>query len=94
MHNLIIAKRIGYENRYENVCLILDDNELDQICTDKSGGLSDQKSNSFITWRYEKPKLIQKVSLHFRDTSSDKGWAQIADLKIEYETISTGNSVF
>ena len=72
--------------------MILDDNQHDRICTDKSGGLSGQTSNSFITWRYEEPKHIQKVSLHFRDTSSANGWAQIADLKIEYETISTGNS--
>ena len=82
-HSLKIEKHRHYSG-YENVCLYIDDDEKNQICTDKPHGFSDQISNSFIRWSYEIPRLVTKINLVFREIGDLRGWAILADLKIMY----------
>ena len=73
-------------DNYLNVCLVLDENTNDQLCTTKVNGF-DGDTHS-ITW--EKPKdSVHKVQLIFKDNKN----AQIADLKVHYfiESCSKGN---
>ena len=76
-------------DRYNKVCLVLDDDIANQICTDSKTGFSNQTSD-WITWRLNSnnadplnnpSKIAQKIELYFRDTQH----AQIADFFIEYK---------
>jgi len=67
-------------DRYLNVCLVLDSNTDDAICTDTTRGFSGFESSQFITWSQTKAG-VKRVDLQFRDIQH----AQIADLKIFYD---------
>ena len=69
--------------RYLNVCLVLNEDESDQLCTNTPDGFNDDKS-PFITW-YKPAKKVRTVELVFRDQHTP---AQIADLKIFYNDCS------
>ena len=70
-------------NRYYNVCLVLDDDTANELCTDAPTGF-DGINSDIITWRMPTNE-VKKVGLVFR--SSDN--AQIAEMKIyhNFETI-------
>ena len=72
-----IRKRNGYfDNRYNNVCLVLNGDVENQIKTNTPAGF-DNDITPFITWF--KPTLdVHTVELVFRDNQV----AQIADLKV------------
>ena len=65
--------------RYFNVCLILNGETDDQMCTNTPDGFNND-SSPFITW-YKPTDNVTTVELSFRD---DKH-AQIADLKIFHQ---------
>ena len=64
--------------RYLTVCLVLDENTDDQMCTNTPDGFNNDSSR-WITW-YKPAKNVRTVELVFRDTQH----AQIGDLKIFY----------
>ena len=70
---------------YKNVCLVLDDDTANQICTDIDYGFSDQKiafddgNQKILVWK--KQQTAQKVYLYFRSSQP----AYIGDLKIYYK---------
>ena len=64
--------------RYLNVCLVLNGNIDDQLCTNTPDGFNGDQSQ-FITW-YKPTYDVRTVELIFRDTQH----AQIADMKIFY----------
>ena len=73
---------------YNNVCLVLDDDTANQICTDTDYGFSDQKipwygDQKILVWK--KQQTAEKVYLYFRSGSP----AFIADLKIYYKKSKT-----
>ena len=76
--------------RYKNVCLILDNDEQNQVCTDQPQGFSGFTSDTYIGWHTDQPKQVRNVYLHFHQTGRN-GYAQIADLKIIYDPIVQGN---
>ena len=65
--------------RYNHVCLVLNGNEMDQMCTNTPSGFNNDPS-PFITW-YKPTENVTTVELTFRDNL----WAQIADLKIFHQ---------
>ena len=65
--------------RYLNVCLVLNGNTSDQMCTNTPDGFNND-SSPFITW-YKPTNNVRTVEVVFRDRQH----AQIADLKIFYE---------
>ena len=67
------------DKRYFNVCLVLNKNEEDQMCTDTPTGFKNDDSD-FITW-FKPAENVTTVELIFRDTQN----AQIADFKIYYK---------
>ena len=49
--SLTIFKRVQYNlHTYNNVCLVLDDDVLNQVCTNSSTGFNNQESD-WITWK-------------------------------------------
>ena len=72
-------RKDGSYHRYYNVCLVLNGNTDDQLCTNTPYGFNNDPS-PFITW-YKPAENIHTVELIFRDTKH----AQIADLKIYYQ---------
>ena len=74
---------------YENLCLVLDDDISDKLCTDSNNPRFDGKKSS-ITWI--KSKQAQKVSLHFttRGTNAPNGLVvlQISELFIRYRPLN------
>ena len=78
---LKIRKRMEHlcTKRYFNVCLVLNGNIEDQMCTNTPDGFNNDSSR-WITW-YKPEKNVRTVELVFRDTQH----AQIGDLKIFYE---------
>lgn len=81
-NSLTIQKRQDCcQDRYNNVCLVLDGDVENQICTATKfgfGGMDEQN----IKWTNKKQD-VKIVELVFRETG-DRGHAQIADLKIDY----------
>ena len=65
--------------QYSNVCLIFNENDNDEMCTNTPDGFNNDAS-PFITW-YKPTSNVYSVELHFRDQK----YAHIADLKIFYE---------
>ena len=72
------------QNRYEKICLVIDDDTGNESCTDKEFGFDGQKESRFIKWETPK-KVARKIYLYFRDQRH----ANIADLKINYSPIDT-----
>lgn len=73
-------------NAYLNVCLVLNDDINNQLCTDQQKGFSTSDDDTII---WDKPtKNVIKVDLVFRDTATYgnaySGNAMIRDLKIFY----------
>ena len=66
--------------RYNKVCLVLNGNEKDQMCTNTPSGFNDNNS-PFITW-YKPTDNVASVQLIFRENLCP---AQISDLKIFYQ---------
>ena len=64
--------------RYLNVCLVLNEDASDQLCTNTPVGFNNDNS-PFIAW-HKPARNVHTVELVFRDTEH----AQIADLKIFY----------
>ena len=72
---------------YNNVCLIIDDDTDNEVCSDSNYGFSDQLSlmdfnngnQKFLIWN--KPQSAQKLRLYFRGGHP----AYVADLKIYYK---------
>ena len=69
---------------YLNVCLVLDNDITNQLCTDQQKGFSDS-DNDNINWNL--PTIdVSKVELVFRDTNTYgnqiSGHAMVRDLKI------------
>ena len=93
-HELTILKRVFYEIAYLNVCLILNNDVDNELCTDSRYGFAgvNDKDSRFITWR----KLtdgVKRIDLVFRDQQFH---AYITDLKVYYNkeekrTIATIN---
>ena len=81
-----ISQESSY-NRYENVCIVLNDDIDNELCTDSRTGFRGKEDLlPFITWT--KPTdNIKKVELVFREEDDYYGHAQIADLKIFYNNI-------
>ena len=76
---------------YLNVCLVLDDDIVNQLCTDETKGFSHSDQESII---WDKPKEnVLKVDLVFRETGTNEnpysGFATVKDLKIYYFTPGT-----
>ena len=75
-------------DRYFNVCLVLNGRTDDQLCTNTRNGWNND-SSPFLTW-YKPTNNVNTVELIFRDTNKesgrDSGHAQIADLKIFYQS--------
>jgi len=69
----------GWTRRYFNVCLVLNGQTTDEMCTNTPDGFNHDHS-PFITW-CKPTKNVTTVELIFRD----KDVAQIADLKIFYQ---------
>ena len=82
--------------RYKNVCIVLNDDIDNELCTDsRTGFTGDEDLLPFITWT--KPtNNVKKVELVFREEDDYYGHAQISDLKILYNNIDyltvTGNN--
>ena len=66
------------------MCLVLDDDVANQLCTDTSTGFTGSNSLPTITWSHAQPQDVKKVHLYFRDLTSAAGYAQIGDMKITY----------
>ena len=84
---LTIQRRGQFNDRYEDACIVLNDDIDNQLCTDSKTGFAGQEYYfPFITWR--KPTdNVKKVELVFRNVDNYYGHAQIADLKIFYKAI-------
>ena len=79
---LTIQKRKDrWFKKYLNVCLVLDGNTNDQMCTNTPDGFYNDAS-PFITW-YKPTNYVHTVELIFRDRQH----AHIADMKIYYQPI-------
>ena len=84
-HMISIRKRFDWKHehvakRYFNVCLVLNENIGDQMCTNTPDGFNND-SSKYITWC--KPTgNVSTVELIFRDNKH----AHINDLKIFYQT--------
>ena len=81
-HELTILKRLFHENVYSDVCLVLNNDVDNALCTDSPFGFEgvNDKDSRFITWR----KLtdgVKRIDLVFGAHNSH---AYIADLKIFY----------
>ena len=74
-----IRKRKDYCDRYFNVCLVLNEDTENQLCTNTPNGFNNDP-DPFITW-YKPTDNVSTVELVFRDGQH----AQIADLKIFYQ---------
>ena len=82
-HSLTIQKRMNCcRDRYQDVCLVLDDKVRPELCTDNNWGFENDRTSDFITWT-KHVEGVNKVELHFLATDS-RGHAQIADLQITY----------
>jgi len=82
-NSLTIQKRFDCcRDRYQHVCLVLDGNTRDELCTDTLWGFDGDRYSNFITWK-KRVEGVRKVELHFRETNS-RGHAQIAELEIAY----------
>ena len=69
-------------NRYKNVCLVLDNEEI--MCTDTDHGFSSSNEYSnTITWKSVR-NGVKKVELVFKQTGDHLGHAQIAEMEIIY----------
>ena len=66
-------------DRYFNVCLVLNEDTENQLCTNTPNGFNNDP-DPFITW-YKPTDNVSTVELVFRDSQH----AQIADLKIFYQ---------
>ena len=88
---LKIRKRMdpNCTKRYFNVCLVLDGQIDDQMCTNTLDGFNNDIS-PYITW-YKPTDKVTTVGLIFRDTNAQSGWdsghAQIADLEIFHQPL-------
>ena len=85
---LTIRRREQFNfDRYQDACIVLNDDIDNQLCTDSRTGFAGQEYYlPFITWR--KPTdNVKKVELVFRNVDKYYGHAQIADLKIFYKAI-------
>ena len=77
---------------YYNICLVLDDNEANQLCTDQGKGFAD--SDDKVTWDLP-TENVRKVDLIFRDVATSEysnffsGQAKVRDLKIFYSDSPT-----
>ena len=61
--SLTIQKRFECcYRRYKNVCLVIDDNTDNQICTDSDTGFNDQEGNE-ITWTYASKGIYFHTSI-------------------------------
>ena len=74
-----IQKRKSHVGRYLNVCLVLNEDTENQLCTNTPNGFNNDP-DPFLTW-YKPTDKVSTVELVFRDGQS----AQIADLKIFYQ---------
>ena len=77
---------------YYNICLVLDDNVANQLCTDQGKGFAD--SDDKVTWDLP-TENVRKVDLIFRDVATSEysnffsGQAKVRDLKIFYSDSPT-----
>ena len=77
---------------YYNICLVLDDDEANQLCTDQGKGFAD--SDDKVTWDLP-TENVSKVDLIFRDVADSElsnffsGQAKVRDLKIFYSDSQT-----
>ena len=78
-----------YITAYLNVCLVLNNDEVNQLCTDEQKGFADS-DNDYIIWTLPK-KDVTTVELVFRDTgtygNAASNKAMVRDLKIFYTEI-------
>ena len=85
-------------NAYLNVCLVLDDDIANQLCTDQPKGFSDSDGDG-IQWTLPKNN-VRKVELVFRDVESTgypndlSGQAMVRDLKIFFARTLQGDNYF
>ena len=82
---LKIRKRMVCPKRYFNVCLVLDGQIDDQMCTNTPDGFNNDIS-PLITW-YKPTNKVTTVELLFRATDQESGNAQIADLEIFHQPL-------
>ena len=75
----IMRTQSTWDNRYKNVCLVIDNNIENVLCTDSDTGFNGVNSE-FITW--QKPTYgVKTIALEFRTQFH----ARIADMKIFYQ---------
>ena len=75
----ILRTQSKWDDRYKDVCLVIDNDENNDLCTDSMLGFSDVKSE-YITWK--KPiDDVKTITLEFRTPY----YARIAEMKIIYK---------
>jgi len=84
---LKIRKRMdpNCTKRYFNVCLVLDGQIDDQMCTNTPDGFNNDIS-PLITW-YKPTNKVTTVELIWRETTGESAYAQIADLEIFHQPL-------
>merc|ERR1719394_1364091 len=89
---LTIQRREQFNfDRYQDACIVLNDDIDNQLCTDSRTGFAGQEYDlPFITWR-KRTDNVKKVELVFRNVDKYYGHAQIADLKILYRESNVEN---
>ena len=78
----MIRKRTDYNfQRYFNICLVLNGDTENQLCTNTPLGFNND-SSKYITW-CKPTENVKTVELIFRDNQ----YAHIGDLKILYQPV-------
>ena len=57
-------------DKYKNVCLIIDDDVNDEMCTTTKYGFTDADFLDFITWKKAVHQPVQKLALVFREKNA------------------------
>lgn len=57
-------------DKYKNVCLIINDDVKDEMCTTTKYGFTDVDFLDFITWKKATHQPVQKVALVFREKNA------------------------
>ena len=57
-------------DKYKNVCLIINDDIDDEMCTTTKYGFTDVDFLDFITWKKSVHQPIQKLALVFREKNA------------------------
>ena len=95
MFNSLSFRKLSKDTGYKNICLVLDNNRTDQICTTRDWGFpgiqgcdkglcdyaNSEHISNFITWKVT-PRNVTRVSLVFNHKFSIK----ITELTIYHQS--------